>query len=96
MTWDALTRRALELLAHGHSLYGGSYLNPGPLTAPAELQRRAEQLVQVTANGGWNRRTRAYCAWQTCWKAPPAPTASWTPCWPMHSRPTAWGSAPPE
>lgn len=52
MTWDALTRRALELLAHGHSLYGGSYLNPGPLTAPAELQRRAEQLVQVTANGG--------------------------------------------
>jgi SLT domain-containing protein len=52
VSWDALTRRVLELLAHGHSLYGGGQLDAGPLTASAELQRRAEQLVQVTASDG--------------------------------------------
>lgn len=50
--WDLLTRRALDLLAYGHSLYGGSHLNTGSVGVPAALQRHAERLVDVTAGDG--------------------------------------------
>ena len=52
MTWDPLTRRALELLSYGHSLYGGRHLDTGTPGAQAELQRRAGRLVETTARDG--------------------------------------------
>lgn len=52
MTWDPLTRRALELLSYGHSLYGGRHPDRGTPGAPAELERHAGRLVETTARDG--------------------------------------------
>ncbi len=53
MTWDPLTRRALELLTEGHNLYGSAdHSGAGVAQAPAELEDRAVALKQGAASDG--------------------------------------------
>ncbi|MGC2655822.1 MAG: transglycosylase SLT domain-containing protein [Mycobacterium sp.] len=53
MTWDPLMRRAVQLLASGHNLYGlAEHSVAGPEQPPAELEDRAEALRQGAASDG--------------------------------------------
>lgn len=52
MTTDPLTHRAVELLALGHSLYGGGRLDAGLADAPEQLRQRAQKLAGVTTGEG--------------------------------------------
>ncbi len=54
MTGDPLLHRALELLTDGHRLYGDDRGGgaPPPMTELADLQRRAERLIDSTVGDG--------------------------------------------
>ena len=59
MTWDPLLRRALELLADGHHLYGPTDRpGAGHAQASAELEDRAAALKQRAAGGGIDSSAR--------------------------------------
>jgi SLT domain-containing protein len=51
MTWDPLSRKALELLARGHSLYGADQFDAGLADAPDQLRQRAESLISSSGDG---------------------------------------------
>ncbi|MFZ0905903.1 MAG: transglycosylase SLT domain-containing protein [Mycobacterium sp.] len=47
MTWDPLSRGAVELLARGHNLYGVGYFDAGVPDAPEQLRERADRLIRI-------------------------------------------------
>jgi SLT domain-containing protein len=51
VTWDPLSRKAIELLARGHSLYGADHFGAGPADAPDQLRQRADRLVRSNGAG---------------------------------------------
>ncbi len=51
MTWDPLSRKALELLARGHSLYGVEHFDAGIAGAPDQLRQRADLLIRGNGDG---------------------------------------------
>jgi len=51
MTWDPLSRKALELLARGYSLYGGEHFDAGSADAPGQLRQRADRLAGGNGDG---------------------------------------------
>jgi SLT domain-containing protein len=51
VTWDPLSRSALDLLERGHSLYGAEHFDAGLADAPDQLRQRADRLVTVSGEG---------------------------------------------
>jgi SLT domain-containing protein len=51
VTWDPLSRSALELLARGHNLYGPDHFAAGLADAPEQLRQRGERLASVAGEG---------------------------------------------
>lgn len=49
----------LELLARGHHLYGGDYVDAGLAELPEHLQQRAERLIGVTTDDGMTAAAQA-------------------------------------
>jgi hypothetical protein len=51
VTWDLLSRNALELLARGHNLYGAGHFEAAGTDASEQLRQRADWLIRVNDAG---------------------------------------------